>query len=199
MTVLLDNGHGGIINGKYQTAGKRSPVWNNGQQLFEGEFNRAIVKGIIEKLTTLNIPYVNIVPEYQDISLQERINRANKYGTRNVFYLSIRANAGKGQGLEIFTSHGETKSDRIATIFGEEFLKEFPDKKLRTYYYSESGLDKEKKLSVLIETIMPAVLTKNFFMDTEKECKEILLTKEGREKIINYHVEAVVRVKKELY
>ena len=68
MTILLDNGHGGIINGKYQTAGKRSPVWSNKEQLFEGEFNRAIVNGIIEKLTALNIPYVNIAPEYRDVS-----------------------------------------------------------------------------------------------------------------------------------
>ena len=40
MIVLLDNGHGGIINGEYQTPGKRSPVWADGSQLFEGEFNR---------------------------------------------------------------------------------------------------------------------------------------------------------------
>ena len=40
---ILDNGHGGIINGVYQTAGKRSPIWADGTQLFEGEFNRAIM------------------------------------------------------------------------------------------------------------------------------------------------------------
>ena len=36
---LFDNGHGGIIDGVYQTAGKRSPKWEDGTQLFEGEFN----------------------------------------------------------------------------------------------------------------------------------------------------------------
>ena len=34
--VILDNGHG------EETAGKRSPVWGDGSQLFEWEFNRDI-------------------------------------------------------------------------------------------------------------------------------------------------------------
>ena len=29
-TILLDAGHGSIINGHYQTAGKRSPIWEDG-------------------------------------------------------------------------------------------------------------------------------------------------------------------------
>ena len=49
-TVILDAGHGGIINGNYQTPGKRSPVFSGGQQLFEGEFNRAVKARIKEKL-----------------------------------------------------------------------------------------------------------------------------------------------------
>ncbi|MCG9704983.1 hypothetical protein [Photobacterium damselae] len=40
---ILDAGHGGIINGQYQTAGKRSPIWSDGSQLFEGEFKRVSV------------------------------------------------------------------------------------------------------------------------------------------------------------
>jgi hypothetical protein len=44
---ILDNGHGGMIDGVYQTPGKRSPVWPDGTQLFEGEFNRAIVKRLL--------------------------------------------------------------------------------------------------------------------------------------------------------
>ena len=46
---------------------------------------------------------------------------------------------------------------------------------------------------------MPAVLTENFFMDNEDECKNILLSKTGRERIINWHVEGILRVIKELY
>ena len=35
-TWLLDPGHGGIIDGVYQTAGKRSPKFPDGSVLYEG-------------------------------------------------------------------------------------------------------------------------------------------------------------------
>lgn len=198
MVVLLDNGHGGIVNNVYQTPGKRSPVWSDGKQLFEGEFNRAIVNGIIERLTQLDIPYVNIAPEYRDVTLRTRVERANKYPASKSFYLSVHSNAGGGKGSEIFTSIGSTKSDKIATIFGQEYKKEFPNKKLRTDF-SDGDLDKEQSFYVLRRTKMPAILTENFFMDNEEECREILMNLGERKKIINYHVEAILRVKDELF
>ena len=51
-TIILDAGHGGLINGVYQTKGKRSPIWPDGRQLFEGVFNRQIVE-------LLKVKYVN--------------------------------------------------------------------------------------------------------------------------------------------
>lgn len=198
MIVLLDNGHGGLINGQYKTPGKRSPIWNDGTQLFEGEFNRAIVNGIIEELTSLRISYENLAPEYRDVTLETRVRRANKYGSRNCFYLSVHSNAGGGHGSEIFTSVGNTKSDRIATVFGEEFKREFPNRRLRTDF-SDGDLDKEKNFYVLKHTKMPAILTENFFMDNEEECKSILMTREGRSKVIQYHIDAIKRVKQELF
>ncbi len=47
MIVLLDNGHGALINGKYQTLGKRKD-WKDKGVIYEGEFNRAIVNGIFQ-------------------------------------------------------------------------------------------------------------------------------------------------------
>ncbi|MEM9545871.1 MAG: N-acetylmuramoyl-L-alanine amidase [Bacteroidota bacterium] len=199
MLVLLDNGHGGIINGKYQTQGKRSPKWADGSQLFEGEFNRAIVNGIIERLTQLDVRYVNIAPEYRDVTLETRVIRAHRYGgARSSFYLSVHSNAGGGHGSEVYTSPGSTKSDKIATIFGHEFQNVFPNKRLRTDF-SDGDLDKEAKFYVLIKTKMPALLTENFFMDNEEECKTILMTREGRDKIIEYHINAIMRTKQELF
>lgn len=198
MIVILDNGHGSLINGKYQTAGKRSPKWQDNTQLFEGEFNRAIINGIVQELVRLKIHFIHVSPEYRDVTLRTRVNRANEYGTRNTFYLSVHANAGGGSGFEVYTSPGNTKSDKIATIFGEEFQKEFPNKRLRTDF-SDGDLDKEQRFYVLTKTKMPAVLTENFFMDNEGECKKILMTKKGRGKIIAYHVNAIIRVKNELF
>lgn len=197
MIVLLDNGHGGLINGKYQTPGKRKD-WGNNGIIYEGEFNRAIVNGIIQELTRLKIPYVNISPEYWDVRLETRVKRANKYSPHNCFYLSIHSNAGGGHGSEIYTSPGNTKSDAIATIFGKEFKKEFPNRKLRTDY-SDGDLDKERRFYVLTKTKMPALLTENFFMDNFDEFKSILNTSEGRHKIINWHVKAIQKVNNELY
>jgi N-acetylmuramoyl-L-alanine amidase len=198
MIVLLDNGHGGIINNEYQTPGKRSPKWADGSQLFEGEFNRAIVNGIIQELTRLKIPYVNIAPEYIDISLEERMKRANAYATQKCFYLSVHSNAGGGKGSEIYTSVGQTASDKIATIFCECYKLAFPDRVLRTDT-SDGDPDKESNFYVLKNTKMPALLTENFFMDNEEECKSILMSKTGREKIIDWHVKAILRTKAELF
>jgi N-acetylmuramoyl-L-alanine amidase len=193
MIVLLDNGHGGLINGTYQTPGKRKD-WGDGNVIYEGEFNRAIVNGIIQDLTLLKIPYVNIAPEYRDITLETRVRRANTYARQNCFYLSIHSNAGGGVGSEIFTSPGHTKSDRIATIFGQEYQKTFPDRKLRTDF-SDGDLDKEERFYVLTKTKMPAILTENFFMDNREEFNKILMTAEGRSHIIKYHVDAIRRVR----
>lgn len=197
MIVLLDNGHGGIVNGVYQTNGKQKD-WGEHGRIYEGEFNRAIVNGIIEELTRLYIPYVNIVPEYSDITLYTRVKRANAYAQQNCFYLSVHANAGGGNGFEVFTSPGITKSDYIATIFAEEFKKEFPDKRLRSDT-RDGFLDKEAPFYVLRKTAMPAILTENFFMDNFDEFKNILNTRQGRQRIIDFHIQAILRTKNELF
>nr|WP_299340120.1 N-acetylmuramoyl-L-alanine amidase [Allomuricauda sp.] len=198
MVVILDNGHGGLINGVYQTPGKRSPIWNDGSQLFEGEFNRAIVNLVIDELTRLGINYVNIAPEYRDVSLGTRVNRANNLDIKDSFYVSVHSNAGGGHGSEFFTSPGSTKSDQIATIFGEEYQKVFPNRALRADF-SDGDLDKEQRFFVLTQTRMPSILTENFFMDNEEECKNLLMTRVGRDQIAQYHVSAILRVKNELY
>ena len=197
MIVLLDNGHGSLINNEYVTPGKRKD-WGNEGIIYEGEFNRAIVNGLIERLTFLKIPFENICPEYRDVTLTTRVNRANKYPAGACFYLSVHSNAGGGHGSEFFTSPGDTTSDRIATIFGEEYKKTFPNRRLRTDF-SDGDLDKEDWFTVLTKTKMPAVLTENFFMDNLEEFKNILNTKSGREQIIEFHLNAILRVKVEIF
>ncbi len=192
MTVLLDNGHGGLINGIYTTHGKMVD-WGVEGKIYEGEFNRAIASGIMQQLTLLNIPYVNLAPEHRDVRLVTRVKRANKYDPAKSFYLSIHANAGGGSGAEFFTSPGNTRSDAMATIFGQEFHKVFPDRRLRTDF-SDGDLDKERRFYVLTKTRMPAVLTESFFMDNFEEFSTILNTREGRQKIVDYHVNAIVRI-----
>jgi N-acetylmuramoyl-L-alanine amidase len=191
---LIDNGHGGIIDGLYQTPGKRSPLWPDGSILYEGEFNRAIVNRLVEMLTISNINYSNIAPEYEDISLTERVRRANSFHNQaDCIFLSIHSNAGGSAGYEIYTARGQSDSDKAATIFFSNFNEEFPDVKMRTDY-SDDDVDKEANFYVLKKTLMPAVLTENFFMDNENECKTFLMSKKGRDRITKAHFEAIKHI-----
>lgn len=189
--IILDNGHG------KETAGKRSPVWSDGSQLFEWEFNRDIVRRIVEKLEADGIPYRVLVPEETDISLTERARRANEYAKEfngKAYVLSIHANAGGGTGWEVYTSPGQTPSDAIATVFFEEAGREFvPDGWRMRSDYSDGDPDKEANFAILTKTTCPAVLTENFFMDTEKDCR-FIMSEDGRERISNMHVAAIKRV-----
>lgn len=201
---ILDNGHGGLIDGEYQTKGKRSPKWGDGSQLFEGEFNRAIVGRLIELMTAAGIHYVNLVPEHEDISLTERVRRANEiYSKENLskerghdidikpcIYLSVHSNAGGGKGYEVYTSKGHTQADLVATIFFDKFKTAFPSSRMRACMV-DGDVDKEANFTVLNHTHMPAILTESFFMDNEDECKRYLMTPLGRQTIARAHFEAV--------
>lgn len=199
---LLDNGHGGVIDGLYQTPGKRSPMWDDGSILYEGEFNRAIVNRLVEMLTADRISYVNIAPEYEDISLNERVRRANSYYKQldkqmDCIYLSIHSNAGGGKGYEIYTSKGQSISDKVATVFFDKFKEEFPDARMRADT-SDGDVDKEANFYVLERTLMPAILTENFFMDNEHECKTYLMTSEGRDRIAKAGYNAIKKIEGDL-
>lgn len=189
--VILDNGHG------KETAGKRSPIWGDGSQLFEWEFNRDIVRRIAAKLDDLAIGYEILTPETNDVSLVERCRRANEiYRNYNekAFLVSVHANAGGGTGWEVYTSPGETKADAIATVFAEEAQRVFvPDGWRMRFDYADGDPDKEAAFYILKHTSCPAILTENFFMDTEKDCR-FIMSNEGREQIANMHVSAIKRV-----
>lgn len=171
---ILDNGHGGIINGNYQTGGKRSPNWDMGV-LFEGAFNRWIVNGIMLALDHLKIPYYHVSPELRDITLKTRVARANKIYQKNpnAFLLSIHANAGGGTGIEGFTSYGQTSSDPIADRFLSVLENDFPNEKMRFDTYSDGDKDKEASYQVLTKTIGKAVLLELGFMDHPEDYKRL--------------------------
>jgi N-acetylmuramoyl-L-alanine amidase len=182
----MDPGHG------IGTSGKRSPLFEDGTQLFEWEFTRDIVRRIMGRAVGLGLDCVNVVPEVDDVPLVERVRRANLYGGR-ALYVSIHANAGGGRGIEVFTSPGETRSDRYASVFYEQYKAIFPEVKRRTDF-SDGDPDKEARFYVLTKTSMPAILTESFFMDNEEECKRYLLTEDGRNRIAMAHLAAMRQI-----
>lgn len=190
MKVLLDNGHG------RDTAGKRSPLWPDGTQLFEWEFNRDITGRVKNVLAGRGIDCELIVPEDYDVPLAERVQRANtiseQEGKDNCLLVSVHANAGGGSGWEAWTSPGHTLSDNYAEIFywaAQEVISPlFP---IRSDL-SDGDMDKEHPFYILRRTLCPAVLTENLFMDNPKDCR-FLLSEEGRQAIVRLHVLAVER------
>lgn len=176
MHIILDNGHGGLIGGVYQTAGKRSPIWKNGTQLFEGEFNRKVVNRLAKLCKDKNIPYSVLVPELEDISLVERVKRANEIykSNKDCVLISIHANAGGGTGYEVFTSVGQTGSDPIAEKIIHHFGAGMPELKLRSDR-SDGDADKEAHFYIIKQTKCRAVLVECAFMDTyEPDCRLLL-------------------------
>lgn len=182
MIPIISNGHGGMIGGVYQTQGKRSPVWSDGSVLYEGEFNRAIKNRVIEMLHFKDIPFLDLVPEQHDINRKARIARANKFHYQNgrrTFLVDIHSNAGGGHGSEVFISRNAgTLSVALARWSKVLFKKHFPEARFR-------GI-KRKNFDMVHQTAMPAILTENFFMDNEEECKTYLMTLEGRDRIAEY-------------
>jgi N-acetylmuramoyl-L-alanine amidase len=197
---IFDNGHGGIVDGVYQTPGKRSPVWPDGSQLFEGEFNRSIVSRLVDLCKSNNIDHVNLVDTQEDVSLSDRVSKANgiaKSSEKPCIYVSIHANGfdkESANGWSVYTSVGETKSDGIATILFDKAMKEFPGEYMRKDTYSDGDVDKEANFYVLIHTSMPAILSENFFMTNYDNCHKYLMTEDGRDRIAKIHFEMIQQV-----
>ena len=189
ITVILDNGHGN------DTDGKRSPVWKDGTQLFEYEFNRDIVRRTANRLQEKGLPFEVLIPEVWDVSLPERCRRANRIYDRlkgKAILISVHANAGGGTGWECYTSKGETEADVVATYLCEQAEGDFPGWKMR-FDWCDGDPDKESQFYILKHTKCPAVLTENFFMDTERPDCRFIISEEGRERIAEMHVRAIER------
>tara|TARA_Y100000401_G_scaffold36060_1_gene27014 strand:+ start:1370 stop:2284 length:915 start_codon:yes stop_codon:yes gene_type:complete len=199
---ILDNGHGGIIDGVYQTSGKRSPKWEDGSQLFEGEFNRAVVKRIIKLCEKAGIECINLVDTEKDLSLRWRTDKANdiyrerqQSDGKKCIYVSVHANGfnkESAHGWSVYTTVGETKSDKIAQVLHEKAKAEFPTHKMRMDT-RDGDADKESNFWVLRKVVMPAILSENFFMTNREESK-LLLSEEGRDRIAKIHFQMIQEI-----
>lgn len=184
--VILDPGHG------HNTRGKSSPVWVDGLQLHEWEFNRDVVRRIQRDLSQLGEKSVILVEEAFDIYLRVRAERANKIAGQfpGSFLVSIHGNAGGGEGWEVWTSPGETESDKLATMLFESAKYYLQGFKMRKDL-SDGDPDKEARFTILAKTKCPAVLTENLFYDNEKECR-FMMSDYGKELIAKLHVDGII-------
>jgi N-acetylmuramoyl-L-alanine amidase len=201
---LLDAGHGGLINNEYVTKGKRSPVWEDGSQYFEGVGNRDIRKKLANKLDFLNLDYHFVTNGPLDVDLDDRVRIINSYcdayNTNNCVLISIHSNGYKessANGWEVYTTRGHTKSDILATIAYEEMIKKFPKRNFRKDT-KDGDVDKEANFYIIANSKCRAILTENFFHTNPHECKKILMTEKGRDDIAQAHLNAILRFEKEI-
>ncbi|MEZ4984324.1 MAG: N-acetylmuramoyl-L-alanine amidase [Saprospiraceae bacterium] len=191
----LDNGHGS------KTAGKRSPLFDDGEtRFFEYEFNRDIVRRIIKQLDKEGVRYFNVVPEVDtDNFLQGRVDRANKKRSDiPKLFVSVHANAGYTRtandwtadsvsGIETWYFHGSKRGQKMASIFHKYLIEKtgFRNRHLKS--------QPEKQFFVLRKTMMTAILTENGFYNNKREALE-LMKDEVRQQIADAHVAAILEI-----
>ena len=191
MKILIDNAHG------LNTPGKRSPDG----KFIEAIYTRQLARRIVADLQDRGYDAELLTPDDDDIPLSERVKRVNAYckalGNRNIILVSIHVNAvGNGSkwmnatGWSVYTCKGHTASDKLAECLCEVATKNFPGRRIRTDF-SDSDPDWEENFSLLSNTLCPAVLTENFFMDSRSDL-EYLQSRAGKQAVVDTHVEGII-------
>lgn len=193
--IAIDPGHGGIINGDYQTAPKK--MYDHGEFIFyEGDFNRKVSSYLAELLLKDNLSHFFTTITNYDPTLSLRVTRANnfnrKYKKKKQLFLSIHGNAApKGQesarGIEVYTSKGETKADKCATVIYKELEKMGWKMRKDTV---DGDPDKESNFYVLKYTQAPAVLAELGFYSNFEEAK-LMMKKETQIELANRLFDAI--------
>ena len=190
LVVILDAGHGS------NTPGKCSPD----KSLYEWQFNREIVAMLCERLYGLeNIQTVILVPEENDVPLKERVRRVNtivhdaKIENKEVLLISVHINAaGHGtwnnaSGWSVWVSNNASeKSKQFAQIAYEQAkLLDLCGNRVapKENYWTSN-------FYILKNTPCTAVLTENMFQDNKTDV-EFLKSDEGKEKIVQLHLNAI--------
>lgn len=192
LVVIIDNGHG------KNTPGKCAPD----KSLFEWQWTREIAAMLCMRLYGINtIQTVILVPEEHDVSLKERVRRVNtivhdaKIAGKEVLLISIHINA---------SGHGTWKTARGWSVWVSNNASE-KSKQFAQIAYNEAlslGLKgnrvvpKEQYWSsnfyILKNTLCPAVLTENMFMDNQEDV-QFLNSEKGKEMIVKLHYNAILK------
>jgi len=201
-TWLLDPGHGGIINGVYQTAGKRSPKFPDGSVLYEGVFNREVVRMVLNLCGGLKVdgsPFtrqenvlcgrhagqgpkkyaaINVVDTEEDMPLRQRVSIANKLHkeNKNCIYVSVHANA-FGNGKEFNSAGGVCSFHHYKSAVGKKLAETLQPHLAFFTGFKDRGIfgnDRWANFYVLRKTHMPAVLSENGFMTNYNDASALM-------------------------
>ena len=191
LLIILDNGHG--VN----TKGKRSPD----SRLMEWKWCRDFVSRLNTRLKKEGFETYILVPEDTDVSLSNRVLRANTV-YRNfkrissdweMVLISVHVNAAKepgwskASGLTTWISENASKKSKILASLIQVLAK---DDNLTGDRWIPADNYFKSNFYICKNSVMPAVLVENMFM-TNKEDVEFLLSDEGCEKLVELYVDAL--------
>lgn len=210
MTVYLafvGGGHAGLLNEKAdpnKTPGKETPyIKSLGRRIQEEEFNEPVAARIRELLKKQGVHVYDPAPGPDDVPLRERTNFANKiywqycdkYGAKNVVavYVSVHFNAVDGKfdepkkkdpsGFSVHIDPGSVNGRKLAQCILDELAKGTKQ--------VNRGI-KEQNLHITRETVMPAALSENGFMDNEREAL-LMLDKEFQREVAEEHARGICK------
>lgn len=205
-TVIIECGHGGMINGVYQDlAAKRDnpdpkefTFIPDGPTVYEGVINRQIGAKLVNKLIINNIPHkVLNVFDQQDMTLLNRVKNVNAIyrHDKTAWLLSLHSNKMKaekqgpgnnGRGCESFISlNASLNSKRYQNVLTENYKKH--GHKWRS--------EQERNLYILKHTNCPAVLMENYFYDNARDVS-ILLSETGQQSIVDALYDSIIAINK---
>lgn len=177
--IGIDAGHGGIIEGKYITAPAK--MYDHGEFVFyEGVFTRAIAIYYSNMLLKEGISHYFTTDSNYDISLHIRCIRENNmfrtFPNKKHIFNSIHSNAApEGQedanGIEVYTSIGDTPADPIASIYFDNYKKKGWEMRKDMY---DGDPDKESQFYVLKHTKSPAILHELGFYTNKNQALELI-------------------------
>ena len=166
--IILDPAHGSDV------AGKRSPDETH----LEYKWSRDRCKNLEMRLKHLGYNVFYTSEFTTEIGISKRKNIANKIVSKhgNSLLISLHNDAfdptnseqwTEANGFSVYTSKGQTNSDKFAEILLKEFIQEFPDLKLRSEP-SDKDLDKEENFTVLMGNYS-AVLVEWLFQNNKND------------------------------
>ena len=189
MVILTDPGHG------IDTAGKRSPDG----RLREYKYAREIAAEVVKRLKTMDYNAQQLVTEENDISLGTRCKRVNDickhFGASNVLVVSVHCNAAGADGKwhdargwqACVSLNASAKSKQLASYLFD--AAQAQGLRMRSPKPGQKWW--AQNLAICRGTNCPAVLTENLFQDNLADV-DFLLSDEGREAIVNLHVNGII-------
>jgi N-acetylmuramoyl-L-alanine amidase len=166
--IILDPAHG------IDTLGKCSPD----KKHREYKWSRERCDELVFKFKDSGYDVRKLINSEYEIGLTNRVKLYNSVAKEhkdrcggNTCVISLHNNAAgnngswmNARGVEIFTTPGITRSDRLADIMMKQLMKDFPQHKFRTDI-SDGDLDKEAAFAVIMGTNYQAMLIEWLFQD----------------------------------